>query len=601
MPIFRRTDRGSTVASATFIGRRSLSSVSSAYYGLTKTNTLSYLITGQDIAQDNYLISWRSDYTQLIANNLQYWNAIRNYPNSTGQLFINSMACEIDNLYSYWRSTRKKLWLETADTSEPYLMVRMSLPDHVAISSQPTKNLLFNGGFDLRSSAIFNQPDGWSDLFTYTTGVVSLYENDSVSSGPSTRIYAAPGQRCYLGQKVETTLGKGNSVVLSAWYKTPVNTRADANLNIPGLRMVLKVLKDDGTYDISSKELRIGTSLKWLRDWIKLDLTSDARAFVVSFEINNTSAENIDYYIDSVQLEIGNYPTEFRRNSSDMPEHMRTLSTYPRSVFEVESWLPSYHRTGNSIAGYHCTGSENKKIANYQVLSQNTLRDQYVCPTAITVTTGTTGLTSIASSLNGLVTNNIEYNPYEKYWVIRGGTNFGTYPWPYSDDVTGNHYISNRNVVKKSLLEKQIFNQEEAYQTYTDCKNDSFMQGLSYDIEIEGFTISEEKIWAVCKESYTGITQRVLKIMYPRYFGETGSLQCIADFRLPELGTGGTVSSVGFLESDKTKLVVSMTGTIPATLSGSTINLKHDYFWIDGSRRQVFLRDTSEDRTVIIL
>jgi hypothetical protein len=601
MALFNRSDRAQTVASATFVGRKNLRTSSAAYYGLTKSNQASYLITGQDISQESYLINWRSDYTQAIANNFQYWNAIRNYPESTGQIFINSMACEIDNLYYYWRSSRKKLWLETADSSEVFSLTRLSLPDHIVLNQRSSKNLLMNGGFDLRSSAIFNQPDCWTDMFGLTTGLVESYKDDSVSSGPCVRFLAGPSKNCYLNQKVALTLGKGNSLVLSVWYKTPVNSRADSSISLPKLNIIIKLMKDDGSYHITRKPLRSGTSLRWLREWVRVDAEHDIRQVEVSFELRNNSNETIEYYLDSVQLEIGTYPTEFRRNANDIPEHVRTYNIYTRPDFDVQSWGDSKSVTGQNIAGYYCTGTETKKTVYYPVIGQESITNYYLCPTDVSVATGTTGLSAIQTRLNGLYNNNLEYNPYEKGWLIISGNSLTTYPWPNQIDATGRHYIADRNISKQSILSTEIYDDTQVYQGYTNCNTDSFIQGVGYTGQIEAFTFGNEKLWAICKEAYASYTGRTLKIAYPRYYGDEGNIQCIADFRLPELGTGGNVTSVGLLESDKTKLVVSMTGTIPATLSGSTINLKYDYFLIDDSRRQVFLRDTSEDRTVIIL
>jgi hypothetical protein len=589
----------STVATAPFTLRSSLSTVISAYSGLTVTRTLNYLVTGSDPVEQPYLYNWRSDYTQIIANNFQPWNVIRNYTESTGQLFINSMACEVDEMYSYWRSSRKNLWLETCNSSIPYYLSRTDLPDNVRLEGI-SNNLIFNGGLNLRSPSLFNIPDGWTTRFAYTTGLVSSYTSDSVIGGQSVKLRALNGQRCYFGQHVDGVFAKGNAVCLSLFYKTPVNKLFDTNEEQTGATLKMVVLKNDGSHETFSKTLRVGTSYKWVRDYLTTSLEHDARGITVSIEIDNDGPNTLEYYIDGIQLELGNRPTKFIRNQLDQPEFLRINKFLRKPAIEVESWDEAVTITGTTIGSYPATGYETSKTVYYGIPNDKILRETSLFPTSINHTTGVSGVTSVSTALYGVYADNLDSIIKEKAWAVTGNYNFTTYPWPDIIDASGSHSINNRNIIQRSILDRAIFSQDDIYSTYTDCSNDPFMLGSNYSLNIEAFTISEGKIWALCNESYTGTSQRVLKLMYPRFINGTGSLQCIVDYPITGLSTGGTVTSIGFLETDHNRILVSMTGNIPSTLSGSTIDLKYEYYWIDQSNRQVFLRDKPNNHSVII-
>ena len=588
-----------TVSTAPFIFRSPLSSVLVAASGLTVTYNINYLIVGTDPVEQPYIQNWRSDYTQMIANNFQPWNVIRNYPESTGQLFINSLACEIDDNNSYWRSAKKNLWLETCNDAMPFYLSRVDLPDHIRLDNE-SKNLLFNGGLHLRSSAIFDIPDGWTTRFGYTTGLVSTYQSDSILGGSSVKLRATTGQKCYLGQHVEGTFAKGHSLCLSLFYKTSVHKNYDNVATQSGALLKMVILKEDGSHEVFQKELRIGTNYKWVRDYLTTELDHDARGVTVSIEVDNDGAQTLEYFIDAIQLEIGNRPTKFMRNGLDQPEFLRINKLLNKIPIEVESWAPVTTITGTTITSYHATGQETYKSSYHYLPSDKVLRETSLIPTSISFTTGVSGVTSVSTALHGLYVDNLENSIREKGWHVTGDSNFTTYPWPDLIDASGTHGISNRNITQRSLFDKFIQSTDNLYSTYTNCSTDPFMQASNYDLDIEAFTITEGKIWALCSESYTGTTRRVLKIMYPKFVNSTGDIQCIVDYPVTGLTTGGTVTSIGFLETDKNRILVTMTGNIPSTLSGSTIDLKYEYYWIDQSNRQVFLRDKPSNHTVVI-
>ena len=180
---------------------------------------------------------------------------------------------------------------------------------------------------------------------------------------------------------------------------------------------------------------------------------------------------------------------------------------------------------------------------------------------------------------------------------------FLTYAWPNRADIDRSYTIADHGVTQKTLVAHSVASVFDLFDQYTVSSRDISMSSSGYELNIEDFTIKYEKIWAVCKETYSGDSARVLKVINPRTEFTKPYLETLTDI---VLATGndiiGGVSSVGFSKTEPNTLVVGLTGS-SLSVSGHTVRAYKDYFYVEDSTRQVFMREfyTGHGESVVII
>jgi hypothetical protein len=573
---------------------------------------VNYNYTGEPFGENLKTIGWRSPHTQLIANGYQYWNRIRNSPDSTGQLFINSIAQSLEEVNGYWTRERKEMYLETADPAQVRRFGRIPIPDHIDLEKNLNKQLLVNGSFSNAGLVRYNLPDNWTDRFDYSTAEMNLYTTDGVAGGQCMKVSVGDGERAYLGQKNNIVAPIGTKFTASIWYKgivSPEYTGTDqytGNLN-------MRVTRQDSTVITYQEPIKASTDSKWTRVSVTKKMQSDIGAVEVSIELENNNVDRMTWLFDAAMLEQSDYPSIFEGNLVDNPEWMRSQGQPIRRSTNVEVWGTL---TGSPLTGIHnfqSTGHEIAKFPAYQIGNSRDFSNLNLLPTRLSVLnlTGSTSLVGI-SNLFYSISSEVDEPPREMAWdIVLTGTDrrkVFRYTWPFRDDVKDEYFFADPGVNQATIRMDNAFDEFDGWHRYTVSATDQHQSGFSYDLEIEAITIKHQQLYAVCKETYSGQTNRVLKIVNPRTERNKTYLEVLKEV---SLNTGGDVegvcTSVGFVDDDSSEMLLTLTGrkTVGGdylVYSGQLVNLKYDYFYVDSSRRQVLTRElyTGVNERVVI-
>lgn len=536
--------------------------------GLGQISQFSYVYTGSESISNAKVTDWRSDFTQAIANYFQPWNAIRRCENSTGQVFINSIAVNIENIYKYWQAEKKECWLETADLNQPGYLNRIDIPLSVSLDNRPINNLLINGGLQFDGLCRYNLPEGWTDKFSINTSLIER-DSNSVTAGQCIKATIDTGEYLYFGQTNRGLLfSKGENIIASCWYKNP-NNIITGNSTI---QLKVKLTNNSGLTNVYSQSLKPGTNNLWTKEYLYIPITEDVTYPEVSVEGLNSSTGQYIYYFDAFMLEKGISPNRFDHSRLDVPHCVKITNQIVRSPISLEIW--------NSQSG-------TQKIPVFYIEDREQFLSRHICPTRVSVITGISDI-GITNRIYGTINSNYDI-PSERGWLLNP-TGFTTYRWPNTIDIEKSYGLAEPSVDQANIAINDIsVNSNDLYYKYTIPMTDSNQLGYLYNLNLEAFTIKDDKIWAVGLETYKSDTYRVLKIIDPRTEYNKNYLELIKDYKLSGLGSSGVVTSVGFSSSNPANILVTMTGLNVS--SGNYINLKWDYFTIDFNRRQIFTRE----------
>jgi hypothetical protein len=557
---------------------------SSFSYQVTGSNEFSfvskfrYAYSGVEATSVRKRYGWRSDYTQVIANGLQDWNRIRNCQDSTGQYFINASAMGIEDINGYWLKEYKNLWLASADRNTPWKLNRVELPENLIDSIEEANQLLVNGGFTYRGLARYNLPEGWSDNFSYTTASVSCYDKDVVTPGYSLKIEANTGEKARISQSVKLNLSKGVPVTFSLWHK---NNESSSYTSQCQVKMKLSMEYADSYVDSYEHDISQSTSGEWIRSYFTASGEYDVGHIIASIELFNTGDVSRTYFFDALQLERGNSPTQWCSSQSDYPFSVG-YNYQPYSV----NFIPHVNNFGitgsGPLSGYSAEYSGNYKIPMFLVERGSHLLNNELCPTRVTYHYTEEDLTGVSNKIHGIIATNLD-GPTEKGWQIYGENALQTYMWPNRDDTGSIYYIHEPGVNKES----ENFNQRVEIK-YANPSSDTYNKFIqNYSIYIKDFTFKYGYIWAICEESYNQTQSTVLKIISPKTEYNENYIELIKDFSIP---VSGTPTSIGFMEDDPPRILISLTGET-IRYSGAVINLHYDYYDYDLQEGYIYFRE----------
>jgi len=517
------------------------------------------------------------------------------------------MAYHVEEVSKYWDSERKGLFLETADINQSAYLSRIPIPDSIDLERTLNKQLLVNGDFSIDGPARYKLPSHWTTKFTHTSGIVEKYTGDSVSAGGSLRLHADTGQLAHIAQVVNLALPKSSKVTASIWYKNKIHTNYNGKESDSNAELRLSYVKRNGTVKTSTKKLESATAMKWRRDWITVELDDDAQRFEYSVELTPTGTIPKEYFVDGAMLEIGDRPTQFERSAFDVPEHVKGEGLFYASPVAVEAWSPPTEVVGDTLSNYPSTGNEIDKIHITPIADRNLFFDNGLVPTRLSVSSYTADHVSLSNKFFGIWSNDIEQSS-ERAWDVVGTSGFRdmlfSYTWPNKIDNDKSYLIADPGVTQETLVAHSVASVFDLFDQYTVSSRDLSTTGSDYELNIENFTIKYEKIWAVCKERYSGNTARILKVINPRTEYKNSYLETIADLTIAD-GTGaihGGVSSVGFSSTDADTLIIGLTGA-SMSISGHTVKMHKDYCYIDDQTRHIFTKEsyTGQGRSVVII
>lgn len=574
---------------------------------LNYETSINYQYTGNySPVLNDKIIGWRSPYTQIIANQYQPWHAIRNNPESTGQYLINSMAMFIDDANRYWNYNRKDLFLETADLSQPYQFGRVPIPDSVNIDKDFGKQLLVNGGFTFKGLSRYNLPYAWTDKFDYSNGTVECYNLDSVFGNGCVKMTAKQNTIAHISQSSDIIVPAGTNLTFSIYYKT-YNAYGFSDSNIKP-KLQLKVTEEDGTIRTYSTPIPLSTNGNWSRVWLTKKIQRTSGRIECAVDIKNTSSTQFILFADGFMLEQNDHPTKFEPSVIDNPDWMKSYGQFGRSPISVEVWKNHTLRSHSVSQSFLATGIESEKISLYGINNPNVFRSEYLIPTRLETIelTGLFSTTSITNKFYGINAYSGDTVAREVAWDIytTGGlsNSLYRYVWPFRDEVLNVYTIADPDVNQGVVRIDSANNEFDLYSKYTVSNTDDFSRSFGYNLNIEAMTIKHDKIWAVCTESFSGSTNRILKIINPNTEQRKTYVESYVDLVISTgAGLTGSVTSVGFVNDNVDIMLLTLTG-IHLSFSGQLVYPKKDYFYIDRDRRQVLTRELysgSNDKVVI--
>lgn len=567
---------------------------------LETPTSFNYGYTGVDLTLTGKQPGWRSDHTQVIANGFQDWNRIRNCQDSTGQAIINTFAMGLEEVHNKWRKSQRSLWLETADTHEPWRIYRIGMPSNIDLDKQDSKQILINGGFKNPAVQRYRLPADWTDGWDYSSGSVTMYSGDGIVAGGCVRFLTEIGQRAYIGQTQDVLIPKTEEMTFSIWYKNYEDPSFQTGGTDNSTFMRVSMMYDDGKIETIEKILKQATSGQWERDWLTFSGASDIGKLTVGVELDNlTGSETREYFLDAFQLERGNVATSWAASTVDPPEWLRREREFYSPGFEVECWLDQQTKTG-LITGFEATGFTQLKLPLYYISDGEELLERDLPPTRVRWAPETGDVVGISNNIHGFIATSID-DPYEKGWQVVNNNNIQTYMWPNLQDTGGTYKISEPNLNKDAVRSQSARNQFELYHRYSKPVEELQQTGgYGYDLSIEALTIRDDKLWLFGEETWNSETHKVLKLVSTKAELDKDYLELIRDYRLDNLS--GTITSAGFIEADPPRVVLSLTGD-GLSYSGATVELLYDYFTFDPENRQIYTRDpyTGTNENVVIV
>lgn len=570
-------------------------------------NCIGYNYTGQDPSPMTKTIGWRSPYTQVIANYLQDWNAIRNCPESTGQYFINSMAMFIENVNESWFRDRRELFLETADLGQVYRLSRIGVPDHIDINKTLNKQLLYNGDFAIPGLIRYNLPDGWTTKFAYNTARVERYEDNSLVGDACVKVTISDSSRAHLSQKNLIVAPAGTSFTASIWHMSPTLTGEYISTQF---KLKLNVTYADGCIKVYEKAINNNTAGTWHKCYLTFTAEQDVGAieFIIEGETDQASVEGWITFFDAAMLERNTMPTQFENSPVDVPECVKIADQFSRNAINVGVWGNPREVTYTHLEDVEpFTGNETSKYDLYSIRDRRLFGSKDLCPTRLEVTnlTGNTTISGITNNFFGLSSISGE-NPREAAWTIyqTGDTRnkLLKYTWPYQDEILNVYSIADPGVDQKAVRTDLANNEYDLYHNYTISAFDDQQINNGYELQIEAITIKDSKIWAICLETYGSTTNRILKILNPKIELKKTYIEQLAELPIARGSEViGSVSSVGFVQDDSNRMYLALTGD-SLSYSGQLVRTHYDYCYLDRPSRQIFTRElyTGQGQNVTI-
>lgn len=512
--------------------------------------------------------------TQELGNEFPRWHMARLNPGGPSQQLISSWGHHIDKMKLEFGKFRKTLFLETAPVDEADVFEHAGVADWKE-SSKFRYNILSNPAFSMRGLARRQTPMWWNSGKAHTTGTFELTRRALLGTY-SVKLTAAQDEECYLSQERRIELVPG-SITLSAWYMSPMpedTISTDASL----YGLFLRVVYADGTSEMFTDGLLIGTDGDWVRATTTATLAKEVYSVKAGIYLKNPDAQTVVVYIGGMQLEEGEAATSW------------SSSPLSRRPF-VEEYLPFTH----PIDAYIDEGSEteSEEVVTGSAVSFTTkrIRELYltqrhetfwedVVPDSIEIS-ASTGTPMVSQQLQfGWYATPEEYRTWNTSWRIVSNT-----LQQYNSD------ISNETIGEFKIGEFWL---DEDGTTNVGVLDSSEDPGFSRTLET--FTFIRQRLWLVCKETEGGVTKRILKILdpwsrWPLPIAYDQALACvhletIGDVEIPN--SSGTASFLGALESDPDKLMITIDG------SDYILDLKYDYFMLATNERRAIVRSSHE-------
>jgi len=533
------------------------------------------------------LVGHWSYETQAICNRMPAWHVARS---ETGhatnfQKMINPFGMIMEDLFGQMAYARSNFYINTADLSQLDHVYRGDIPFSLPQAKEKSSNLLWNSDFSLKAVGREGLPAGWSSLPGISTASISnTGVDDSVLGNNAVFIAADAGEIGYLRQVVHQELEGNEDLTISAWINVPLDTGLitpdpeDRTLSA----MRLSVIYADGTSEMTGIALPSSTDGQWKRVSGTISLTQPVYKAACTFMLDARSEirEHV-LGIDAVKMELGSHATKWADHPSDGPPWLTVVDSERRGPIDVH-FLESTGSDSFLIDNAsHSFNTSSKRRLSYVEATSDFSRNSI--PTSVasveTLSASDTVPTVFATKVRGVYREAREKRSWKTLLRVD----------PSNSDRIQIYLQGPEDIIETyKLAEWGIhYAQPGTYDIPVNRYPSS-----TYSMEIRDLSFFNEKIWALCQETFRGNIYYTIKIVDPNSFRNFDYVEVVNDVTLPLSSTEGfdameTASgnfTMAHVDGDPRKLLL---------VSGSNnivVTLNYDYYMVSEELGQVLTR-----------
>ena len=483
-------------------------------------------------------------WSQRVANNFPPWHVIRTDATATGHQLLHSWAQFLDEVSTELTYGRRNLYPSVADTLVGWEGYRTTLAQSVeAYRPSRSTNRLRNASLVVNGPAYREAPLWW-----HLDDNATFYDADAQEGHGSVLMAVPAGETGTMYQDLELALPAGETYVGSIYLKSPrtiTDTTGDYQLAVT-------VTHSNGTSDTSTADLQLGTEGTWVRQYASVVATGQVDRVNFQVQAVNNEAFTTHLRFSAPQFEEGILPGLWGVNGLDtIDQPLRVTVTGPATTATV---APD---TGDPVTTTSVPGIE--------LFYKEDYRDMFTdgIPTRAVYSVGDPGA-SIQHTTGPTL-----YEFDKSFW----DTDFtvsGEYVLLY------NRRVASELISSSHILDNYV-NHEVEEMPYAHFPDE--VSGFSRTLE--ALTVYRRRIWVLSKETISGTTKRVLKIL--RWQGIGNRLEVLGDC-LVGMDTG-SADALAFVEGRHDQMAFSTTDG-----QDHTITLYYDYFSYEPVRNQVVVR-----------
>ena len=530
-----------------------------------------------------------SYWTQALGNAFPVWHGARRNPIGLTQTFLNHAAIGIEGAVLQALRARRNFFVQTCDGFQPaksYVIPLTRAPREPG--NVPRYNLLVNADFSIPGLVRYGTPAFWSKRGSATTGTVEMYSANALTGSGSVHFTLGTSEEAYLHQHVDGVFGEtrdGQQVAeltASIWVLIPrVSTETDATGDL-----TLTVVYEDGSGEAFQTELPTGTDGGWHR----LSVTGRATKRMVSadFQIHvvNGSGGSLEVFVDAAQLESG--PTV--RPWMPMGDH---TPTWWDNIDLSPVYLHAIGPASSITKGAGFASVTYDEYEHVRVWVAKSESDWWLNSLPTRVETMTVDLTDDVAAIRSIWGFEAETDTRERRTTklsVNTTTNRVDLVDNLVSDVYESYQLAERFLDQDDRLRYAVWEEEDS---------------ANFNRTLECLTIHRDRLWVVSQENYLGVDYRVLKICRPHSNSYVladedlpNYLEVLQDYNLDISGvdvTGVSCTSIGFVEGNENKVLLTMDGTVYAA------PLYYDYaYWSPARELELLARHEYDGYSLVV-
>lgn len=490
---------------------------------------------------------FKAPATQQILNSLPQWMKMRQSTESEGWKLTNSWGMALERVLENAGNNANNLNVITAETYPLSKVSHIDITSKELLEPRLPSNLLFNSSFSIRDVSRSKMPAGWEKYDT--TQPTSLSDR---STGVTCCSLVSPSGSMKVGQEV--ILG---NIMIEKMYAS-VYILCDA----PNTDVTLHVSVEHTDATNNARQAKITSRSS---EWVRLVLPIDVNSQVYRVNFSITSSSNAEVTIAAPQLQVG------------------ALTAWTKSVLDTIPYQPA--SSIFNLVYSHSSDVNARKIPIHPVSAElefiemsRPTRIEKASPPTRDIAPYSSGAFGRKVDQLGEVTRT-EFTIIEEQVVERA---ISPTPW----DIFGKYNI-------KDLR----FYEELRYGTRDDSR-----VGITPIVA----AVRKDILFVVCKETFNGAANYVVKIIDPRTppNGED-YLESVIDFDLDlnfdkkfsiESQIDEEVFSISFSDVEPTYMIITTTNNI-----SYYYKLHFDYYFFNSSKNRLYLVESYPEANISVI